>query len=291
MSLEGSFYGDQKGPFLVLNTTEVESGRRLLLSPFQFDSDSTFHVPDAQDVRFSTAAVMSARFPLITPYAFFDGSPEQRQRRTVDGGYYDNSGAVTAEEIVTALNTVIKKDERLWSKVRVIPIAIVGISSFDAPPADDASRPSVPVASVGQKPLLSFSAIDALFAARDARVSKALSDYGIRCGTKGGDQGLCITLQTAYKLRSQSADVAAVRLIPLGWTLSCQSRAFISQQLAVTDSPGPPNLACLRRQDASLQLEAAGPVAGQGNIPSFAAIVKTVRGQVESAARGTGSPA
>lgn len=292
VSLEGSFYGDQKGPFLVLNTTEVESGRRLLLSPFQFDSDSTFHVPDAQDVRFSTAAVMSARFPLITPYAFFDGSPEQRQRRTVDGGYYDNSGAVTAEEIVTALNTVIKKDERLWSKVRVIPIAIVGISSFEASPADDASRPSVPVASVGQKPLLSFSAIDALFAARDARVSKALSDYGIRCGTKKeGDQGLCITLQTAYKLRSQSADVAAVRQIPLGWTLSCQSRAFISQQLAVTDSPGPPNLACLRRQDASLQLEAAGPVAGQGNIPSFAAIVKTVRGQVESAARGTGSPA
>ena len=70
---EGSFYCNPQAPFLVLNTTEVESGRRLLLSPFQFDSDSTFHLPDEEDVRFSTAAVMSARFPLITPYAFFAG--------------------------------------------------------------------------------------------------------------------------------------------------------------------------------------------------------------------------
>ena len=39
-----------------------------------------------QDVRFSTPAGMSARFPLISPYAFFDGTEVQRQRRTVDGG-------------------------------------------------------------------------------------------------------------------------------------------------------------------------------------------------------------
>jgi len=280
VSLEGSFYRDQKGPFLVLNTTEVESGRRLLLSPFHFDSDSTFHVPDAQDVRFSTAAVMSARFPLITPYAFFDGSPEQRQRRTVDGGYYDNSGAVTAEEIVRGLREVISKDPQLAGKAEVIPIAIVGISSFQpSPPYDDTPTPG-PQASAGSKPLVSISAVDALFAARNARVSKALSDYGVRCGHRG-DQGLCITLQTNYKLRRQADGAATVRQIPLGWTLSCQARAFISSQLALTGPPGQGTLACLRRQDASPQLEPAGPVAGEGHTPTFAAIVERVRQQVE----------
>lgn len=290
VSLEGSFYGDQKGPFLVLNTTEVESGRRLLLSPFHFDSDSTFHVPDAQDVRFSTAALMSARFPLITPYAFFDGSPEQRQRRTVDGGYYDNSGAVTAEEVVRGLRQVISQDPALAGKTEVIPIAIVGISSFQPAPPDDDTSTAGSQPPARSQPLLSISAVDALFAARDARVSKALSDYGVHCG-QPGDEGLCITLQTAYRLRSQADGAATVRQIPLGWSLSCQARAFITSQLSLPGPPGQSTLACLRRQDAALQLEPAGPVAGEGHTPTFAAIVERVRQQVEASGSSRVAPA
>lgn len=294
VSLEGSFYGDQAGPFLVLNTTEVQSGRRLLLSPFTFNSDSTFHVPDRQDVRFSTAAVMSARFPLITPYAFFDGSEQQRQRRSVDGGYYDNSGAVTAEEIVQALEAVVKR-LGLQEQVEVVPIAIVGIGNYQAAPSSDSRSDPAAAAGAGSSPLLSLSAVDALFAARDARVAKALSDYNVRCGPAGGD-GLCITLQTQYRFSGPSSAASgpgqapapravahegagAVRQIPLGWTLSCQARAFITSQLAVAGQ-GP--LPCLSRQDATPRLEPAGPVAGRApGIPSFEAIVQRVRRQVE----------
>ena len=305
VSLEGSFYRDQQGPFLVLNTTEVKSGRRFLLSPFQFKSDSTFHTPDnGQDLRFSTAAVMSARFPLITPYAFFNGSPSQRQRRTVDGGYYDNSGAVTASEIVQALRQLIREDTQLNGKMKVIPIAIVGISSFDkGPPFDNTTTPAT-VAVQGNKPLLSFSAVDALFAAREARVSKSLSDYGVSCSQDSGDS-LCITLQTKYRFWRQTPDAAwasklsrqpaqeqgKVRDIPLGWTLSCQARAFITQQLALSDPSGPVDLACLQHQGVLLQLKPVGPVAGEGAIPSFADVVGTVRDQVQRAAPATGSPA
>jgi hypothetical protein len=274
VSLEGSFYGDQKGPFLVLNTTEVQSGRRLLLSPFQFGSDSTFHVPDRQDVRFSTAAVMSARFPLITPYAFFDGSEEQRQRRTVDGGYYDNSGAVTAEELVRALNGEIRR-LHLETKAEVIPMAIVGIDNVRAH-VDTDNRTSV-VDKRGSGPLRSFSAIDALFNAREARVGKALGDYGLRCGHKG-DNSLCITLQTKYQLLDQANGANEAHDIPLGWTLSCQARAFISDQLAVERTVPPP---CLTHQGTSTVLKPSGPVAGKvPGVPSFAQIVQRVREQV-----------
>lgn len=307
VSLEGSFYTGQQGPFLVLNTTEVESGRRQLLAPFRFDSDASFHEPSDGDIRFSTAAVMSARFPVITPYAFFPTSRE-RLPRTVDGGYYDNSGAVTATEIVRALNSALQQ-QNLGDKVEVVPIAIAGISNFPLPakaglPADAPSSPgprATPSAWPG--PLTSFSAVDALFAARDARVALALRDYGVRCGLQNGagdnDRGsrskLCITLQTKALLKptpqsaEQSAEQSARQStkqstkrkpldIPLGWSLSCQARAVISEQLAIT---GRERLGCLKHQGTEVQLETAMPKAGKvAGIPSFAQIVAMLRSQL-----------
>lgn len=41
------------------------------------------------DIRFSMAAGLSARFPVVSPYGFF---PERRSRRLIDGVLYDNSG-------------------------------------------------------------------------------------------------------------------------------------------------------------------------------------------------------
>jgi hypothetical protein len=274
VSLEGSFYSNPQAPFLVLTTTEVESGRRLLLSPFQFDSDSTFHLPDQEDVRFSTAAVMSARFPLITPYSFFAGSQAQRQRRLVDGGYFDNSGAVTAEEIAQALHQELI-NEGLEQQAEVVPVAIVGISNVLSHPSTD-KEPAV-AASTANKPLLSFSAVDALFAAREAQVINALGDFGVHCGNRNKSNGLCITLQTKFLISDQNSSDQTPRDIPLGWSLSCQSREFISQQLAVD---GTINLPCLRHQGSTPQLKPGGPVAGDQDIPSFAAIVADVRRRV-----------
>jgi hypothetical protein len=59
--------------------------------------------------------------------------------------------------------------------VEVIPIAIVGIGTYQVAPGSDS--PGDPAAGSGARPspLLSFSAVDALFVARDARVARALS--------------------------------------------------------------------------------------------------------------------
>ncbi|MFN9618254.1 MAG: patatin-like phospholipase family protein [Synechococcaceae cyanobacterium] len=297
VSLEGSFYTGQQGPFLVLNTTEVQSGRRHLLAPFQFESDASFHEPSRGDIRFSTAAVMSARFPLITPYAFFPGSPQERQRRTVDGGYYDNSGAVTAAEIVRSLTDALPR-LGLADKVEVLPIAIAGISNFplgDDPqlPAEDPPSPrSTP--SAWPRPLTNVSAVQALFAARDARVGQALREYGVRCGKqnsssaatdRGSRSNLCITLQTRVLLKTPDTATPKPLTIPLGWSLSCQARSVISEQLAIAGNERPP---CLAHQGTEVLLETAMPKAGRvPGIPSFAEILATLRSQVDqSAARG-----
>jgi hypothetical protein len=129
-------------PALVLNTTVVETGERLVLSPFKFNSsDSKF--PPLSDIRtvacsvneandlidfpLSTAAVLSARFPLVTPVGWFKkcndangdtlkndkGEPltykNGLKTRLADGGYFENSGFTTARDIGQRLEKILEE--------------------------------------------------------------------------------------------------------------------------------------------------------------------------------------
>jgi hypothetical protein len=79
----------------------------------------------------------------------------------------------------------------------------------------------------------------------------------------------------------------------LGWSLSCQTRAFISSQLDLNPASaprsdaggkqasvpnGPADLPCLRRQEQELKLKAVDEPA---NLPNFAAIVERVRKRLD----------
>src|SRR5262245_48217278 len=113
-------------PALVLNTTEVDTGRRRLISPFTFEgltdlrffpvsctSANAAHEGKIESVPLSTAAVLSARFPWVTPTAWFykkkddettsikDCAPPERSVTKVsDGGYFESSGVATALDLV-----------------------------------------------------------------------------------------------------------------------------------------------------------------------------------------------
>jgi hypothetical protein len=60
------------------------------------------------DIRLSTAATMSARFPLISPHGSIRNAANQVVDRVVDGGYYENFGATTAFELATELSDRFK---------------------------------------------------------------------------------------------------------------------------------------------------------------------------------------
>ncbi len=51
------------------------------------------------DVRLSTAATMSARFPVLSPHGTIRNDQGVFIDRVVDGGYFDNNGSVTAQEL------------------------------------------------------------------------------------------------------------------------------------------------------------------------------------------------
>jgi hypothetical protein len=98
-------------PALVINTTEVGSGRRRVIAPFEFAGHDLLFLPIASEagglrtLSVSTAAILSARFPWITPAGTFYDFERNEKVRLVDGGYFENSGVATAIDLIRALES------------------------------------------------------------------------------------------------------------------------------------------------------------------------------------------
>lgn len=93
-------------PALLLNTTHVQTGQRMVVSHVLPDSADFNGLPslatlsDSLHPPLSSAAFLSARFPFVTPEGTF--TARGGVQRYVDGGYFDNSGATTVAEMLTA---------------------------------------------------------------------------------------------------------------------------------------------------------------------------------------------
>jgi len=122
-------------PQLFINSTRVENGYPVVISsldlPWKTDttnsSRSTIGITknfyqycsDSVDVRVSTAALLSARFPFVTPAGilYSDSDDVTRTVGLVDGGYYDNSGANLALCIFMYLKEMLEKYELINTRI------------------------------------------------------------------------------------------------------------------------------------------------------------------------------
>lgn len=103
--MSASWTPEAGAPMLFLNATDVHTGRRAIASPMAYaqeDGISTrISLEEGRDLTVANAAVMSARFPLISPPGRVLAGDQTRQ--LVDGGYFDNSGLVTVHDILDAI--------------------------------------------------------------------------------------------------------------------------------------------------------------------------------------------
>ncbi len=95
-------------PVLCINITRMQDGRPCVISTIKADErifnrrvDILKRLPADKDMRLSTAVVMGARFPYISPAGRIDSS------YYVDGGYFDNSGAGFVHEMIIELRRII----------------------------------------------------------------------------------------------------------------------------------------------------------------------------------------
>ena len=94
---------------LLTNDTDVDfwAGiQRSFLPEYIREIFSNKPRPTLDDVRLSTAATNSARFPVISPPGAVRNRKDNVVDRIVDGGYIENYGAITAMELAVAINAV-----------------------------------------------------------------------------------------------------------------------------------------------------------------------------------------
>jgi hypothetical protein len=122
-SLESAFYGttgdnvladpfyfnpNENRPLLLMNATQTVTGLRGVISPVRLAAGDNALYPlteGAPPLRLSTAAIISARFPVISPTACLSIG-DGKQISLVDGGYLDNTGALTAKAILDELKSL-----------------------------------------------------------------------------------------------------------------------------------------------------------------------------------------
>ena len=214
--LKKSYYDHWKpesiAPALVLNTTEVETGERLRITPFKIPlpqgAENVFEEGNI-DFRLSTAAGLSARFPIFTPVGWYEKKDNQLKSRLADGGYFDNSGVSTALDI----GGTLEKIEGFEKKFDVIHLSFI-----------DLPNQSLPNEMNNQGLNEIGSPIRALFNVRTAR-SKSIVQQAQDLLNKD------ISNPLEYKFRNLYLDKQPNKVkLPLGWFLSKYSQKEINKQ-------------------------------------------------------------
>jgi predicted acylesterase/phospholipase RssA len=161
-------------PILFINATHLQQGAPAVVSSIKLkqfskrldvlDSvEKTFLTEDKGDIRFSTAVVLGARFPYVSPAGSIG------KEYFVDGGYFDNTGAGVVHEMMQMLDSVIKVDPTLYAKLN-FKLVYISNSSLRAlndklihPVVDDLAAPVLTVlgtyasqTSVNNERLLTF---------------------------------------------------------------------------------------------------------------------------------------
>ncbi|MCL4799173.1 MAG: hypothetical protein KJ025_06270 [Burkholderiales bacterium] len=233
-------------PALFLNATWVDNGRRMVASNLRYGAgpeEAFFARANDQlarigrDLRLSTAAHNSARFPLVSPPGMWkrDGAIEGRLQ---DGGLFENYGAETALELLAFACATL-----------------VCAPAPDAPPAvvDTSAMPKGPTAVVSARGAPVYPLV--ILISSDPGLPEELAGSPVRAPIRFAYE-LRSTLRSYERVRSGRGQEAAARLQawtaehrgkffhfrmcdpktpdlqpPLGWALSSAARERIASYL------------------------------------------------------------
>lgn len=119
-------------PILCINTTRMQDGLPAVISNIDF-SDPRFNqrldfldlLDEKKDIKLSTAVVLGASFPYVSPAGRVDSAgKEDKANYFVDGAYFDNSGSGVVNEMVNVLlrdPLYLKHQEKI--KIYILHIA------------------------------------------------------------------------------------------------------------------------------------------------------------------------
>jgi hypothetical protein len=209
---------DRLMPSIFLNGTSVERGSRLIASNCLIDKNEIQDARDlfnelGADMPLSTAAGNSARFTYVSPAGSVHVMGGDIAEHVVDGGYFENSGAQTAADVVRTL--FANADGKGFEVVLII------IHFTETPP------PGVPPESFMNEV---FSPLRALLSTRGARGELAVQE-AVRLHSTD------VPFEVLHFILAQEKDGL---VLPLGWLLARRTRAAIDLQIGDTVPPEVP---------------------------------------------------
>lgn len=244
---------DRNVPNLLLLTTSVDTGHRMAVGHLAMPTTATAaspcrnpgqdEVPETAarlwnlaeetpgiDLPLATAAMLSARFTLLTPAGTLPCGPDMR-RRFVDGGYFENSGVTTLLDVVAEVREIAAK-----RGVRLVVIRIENSRATTNPTSRKGRTPEPPYNGFGEL----WSPVRAMMGTRQARGELAVVSLG-RIADRSRDECRlakkaaaavghpvepCLPIeQVVFELRPGNVH------IPLGWWLSDGARKDMERQL------------------------------------------------------------
>jgi hypothetical protein len=228
-------------PALLLNTTEVETGDRVVLAPFSLNSsvptlNSLIDRDSALDIRLSTAAGLSARFPGLTAPGWYRIGIEghSTKRRLVDGGYFENSGVATAFDLLTALDKTLSAQRRRNVQLILISVKLASGERLTSEPPHGFHELLTPL-----RTLNNTRAARGKLAVAQAQ----LTLDGAVCGES--EDSTTRSAETdptcfyAKRMRVTMLETDGSRPLPLGWLLSENSKKEIAGSIgSASDCPG-----------------------------------------------------
>lgn len=218
-------------PALLLNTTNVETGVQMVLSPMFFGYtgapySDTLPIEDFNrksaaltNMPLSTAVGLSARFPWISPAGWYEfpvvstlegGTTKTEIRRMsfADGGYYEGSGVDTAQKLAEYIAYVAKQDKAALDGLDVQIYIIMITGSYK--PVDQFFQTQPRRASLDEFTL----PLDTLLQAWRARSAALPAEVEFE--------------RRAGRLTASSAEFDNYFLtLPLGWQLASISRTYL----------------------------------------------------------------
>lgn len=229
-------------PRLFLNSTWVETGKRVIVSNLRIDdtfSDSVdFLELTKTPIRLSTAVHNSARFTYVSPAGTVRTPDKKIWGHLVDGGYFENSGATTAHEILQSIyQTQENKEKEEWDSINhIIPVVIMIINDPKVQSKDDCGLEINDSCSPYKFMNEILSPALTLLNTRGARgsyargaIREAALREARRRGSVSTDSGISSAQGLYWKFALQKIQE---KPLPLGWVLSDISQRNMDDQLS-----------------------------------------------------------
>ena len=212
-------------------TTPLPGGAALAAT-----KDLADYLCPGQDIKVSTAALMSARFPVITPSARIGGSlvectDDPISAFVVDGGYNEGSGAGTITELWQRLEPNIEAFNQEHDAC-IVPFLIQIDNGYENPGA----------APAGSSPIEVLIPIRALVASQFGRIANAREQAAIEFDRPFdvGGRHVEVTDPSGTRIVSRYARITTRAhpgvQAPLGWTLSNASFDDLRSQLTIEEN-------------------------------------------------------